>query len=890
MLRRPIARAPLLAASVLTALLIGDLAAPAWADTAPPAQTSPAIAEPEPDHTDARGEHTADADDNPSSPPQDATSATENPPSTEPGESPTALSPTPRGMNDCGSDNATWGYTVSCPAKLFIPTTGTPNLVFRYSTGSLNDGRNVGDITVVAACIDIDTKVGVYAGSAAVLNGPGGTGWQPNTIVPVTIAPSALNATKGRVDCVFQVKFGRYKNASNYWYDDFVRIDNGEYSLATPSGVIDRGAGKELSFGFNTPVPDARGPEWLTLIDAMGLGNSGGTQNLNSIEWPASRDWTATLDTPSGASYAVGVGSLKKGNTTVTGSLPASYLQLPGTYTLTLTLDGFNSIGGTFTLTTGPVPEIVSPTSGSACLAGADMPLIVKNVGDATGSLWYTIDGRNSDSVDYLRPGETGTATLNLAAGSHTISIHNTWNEWATAVTVNCYDAIIISSPRDGATVGASGVTFRGTADENAGELNVSVDGGAPTKVVNSGNWSVLLRLPVGVHVVTVTYADHGDLPGVQTSVSALAPATVTEVRPAAAAVGQKVEVTLVGENLSGITRVALEDLEDYDASALSTVIGSTSDTEVVVSFTASRVGRFEFVVVAPNGTAGDRATFEVFPAVELSGLSPAVGPITGGVRVTVSGQGLADVSEVRFGGVAGTSLLTTSSGNWVSVVVPAAAAAGAVDVVAVSPVGESVLAGAYTYAAVPVFTRPLVGVRQGSAPLIAGTAHPGQAVRLVDTSVRDELGAPVLIGEATADEAGAWSIRASAQSSGVHVYVVTDGLGQSAEREVVISERVRFTSPEAGAVVPQRPAITGTAHPGAQLTVYDGVDGPALGTATASVDGVWEITVTDRLAVGGHALVAIDDINISATRDVTVVSTPGARVTITGRLVRISR
>jgi hypothetical protein len=83
----------------------------------------------------------------------------------------------------------------------------------------------------------------------------------------------------------------------------------------------------------------------------------------------------------------------------------------------------------------------------------------------------------------------------------------------------------------------------------------------------------------------------------------------------------------------------------------------------------------------------------------------------------------------------------------------------------------------------------------------------------------------------------------------------------------------VTVTSPAAGATVTATPAVTGTAEPGATVTVTDGA--APVCSATAADDGTWSCTAATALAAGAHTLTA-------AATDPTATAARSAQVGVT--------
>lgn len=114
-----------------------------------------------------------------------------------------------------------------------------------------------------------------------------------------------------------------------------------------------------------------------------------------------------------------------------------------------------------------------------------------------------------------------------------------------------------------------------------------------------------------------------------------------------------------------------------------------------------------------PQGAAAAPGT-----GFSLSEVSPGQGPLRGGTRVVLTGQGLSRVVRVEVGGRPATALRVQSD-SVVSAVTPARSTAGAVDVVAVLPSGERFgLSPGFVYLALPVVT----GLDPSSGPMSGGT------------------------------------------------------------------------------------------------------------------------------------------------------------------------
>ena len=126
-----------------------------------------------------------------------------------------------------------------------------------------------------------------------------------------------------------------------------------------------------------------------------------------------------------------------------------------------------------------------------------------------------------------------------------------------------------------------------------------------------------------------------------------------------------------------------------------------------------------------------------------ITSITPAVGPTSGGTAITITGIGLINMTSVKFGGVAATNVVATST--TVTAVTPARAA-GVVDV-AVSGQGQYVVAtSAFTYSStvVPAWATLLEAAPNPTvvtnANLRAAIVASGFAWRIRDTSSNIEM------------------------------------------------------------------------------------------------------------------------------------------------------
>jgi Domain of unknown function (DUF4347)/Bacterial Ig-like domain/Cadherin domain len=156
------------------------------------------------------------------------------------------------------------------------------------------------------------------------------------------------------------------------------------------------------------------------------------------------------------------------------------------------------------------------------------------------------------------------------------------------------------------------------------------------------------------------------------------------------------------------------------------------------------------------------------------------------------------------------------------------------------------------------------------TTPVITGGgAEPGATVTLYDTN------GTTVLGTATADGSGNWSITSSTLSSGAHTLTtkMTDPAGNMGVTSAGLTVTIDTTAPSASGTPDlasasdsgssntdnttsvTTPVITGGgAEPGATVTLYDTNGTTVLGTATADGSGNWSI-ISSTLSSGAHTL-----------------------------------
>jgi plastocyanin len=255
-----------------------------------------------------------------------------------------------------------------------------------------------------------------------------------------------------------------------------------------------------------------------------------------------------------------------------------------------------------------------------------------------------------------------------------------------------------------------------------------------------------------------------------------------------------------------------------------------------------------------------------------LAAISPALGPTTGGLGVTITGSGFIAGATVSIGGVAATGIAVVSATS-ITATTPARGA-GAADVVVTNPDGQSGrLAGAFNYE-VPVSAPPSVAsVGPTSGPVGGGTS-------VTLTGAAFAAGATVSFGTTAAaavNVASATSITATAPpgSAGSVDVVVTNPDGQTGRLSGGFTY-ITSAPPPPPPPSPAAPTISGIAP--ASATTAGGTVVTVTGTgfaagATVSFDGA---AASGVVVASATAITATTPPHAAGSVDVAVTNPDG--------------
>ncbi len=376
----------------------------------------------------------------------------------------------------------------------------------------------------------------------------------------------------------------------------------------------------------------------------------------------------------------------------------------------------------------------------------------------------------------------------------------------------------------------SNGTTLSGTAEPGA-TVTLTDGNGNPIGQVTadgSGNWSFTPTTPLPNG--TVVNATATDASG---NTSAGSSVTVDSVAPATPVINPSNGTTLSGtaEPGSSVT------LTDGNGNPIGQV---TADGSGNWSFTPSTPLADGTVVNAtatdPAGNTSGQGSTTVdgvaptTPTVNLSNGSSLSGTAEPGSTVILTDGNGNPIAEVTADG----------SGNWTYTPSTPIANGTVVNVVAEDAAGNSSPGASVT---VDSQAPPAPVINPSNGTTLSGTAEPGATVSLTDGN-----GNP--IGQVTADGSGNWSFTPGTPLANGTVVNATasDPTGNTS---APASTTVDSVAPAAPVVNPSNGAeISGTAEPGATVTLTDGSGNP-IGQVTADGSGNWTFTPATPLANG---------------------------------------
>jgi hypothetical protein len=184
-------------------------------------------------------------------------------------------------------------------------------------------------------------------------------------------------------------------------------------------------------------------------------------------------------------------------------------------------------------------------------------------------------------------------------------------------------------------------------------------------------------------------------------------PPTVTGITPTAGPAKGGTEVTIRGSNFVGTVSVSF-------GGTLATSVRALSSSEITAT-APPRSGTI-YVTVSTAGGSSERsaaARFAFVAAPTVTKVTPAVGPATGGTKVTIRGSNFVGAISVRFGGTLATGAHVLSSSEITATAPPRT---GTIYVTVSAFGGSSKRTARYRYVAAPTVSKvtPAVGPAKG--------------------------------------------------------------------------------------------------------------------------------------------------------------------------------
>ncbi|MEB3284870.1 MAG: Ig-like domain-containing protein [Candidatus Sericytochromatia bacterium] len=470
------------------------------------------------------------------------------------------------------------------------------------------------------------------------------------------------------------------------------------------------------------------------------------------------------------------------------------------------------------------------------------------------------------------------------------------------------------ASTTDGVTNLATPVLF-GTADEGT-TIRVS-DGQATYEapVGAGGEWTLPLpEMSNGAYAFTAVAVDAA---GNTSAATSIFPAQIDTVAPATPVVEGLAPASDTGVSSNDSNTRDVRPVIVGKAEAFATVLVYGDGAEIART-TADATGRWS---IAPNNSltsgehvisaravdrAGNLSNESTTRTVTVSEGTPAAPVIAGLTDITDTGrseddgitrtvtptlQGTAlpgSLVQIYQGNLVGTAL-TDADGNWTFTPTVPLTEARHTFTARVVDLAGNISAESTAFSVTVDLTAPPAGQLTGltsetdsgaenndgvtstTQPTLYGTVESFATVHLLEDGVK--------LGEAIADEAGAWAITPTL-TPGQHNLEIRaiDAAGNVGPRTPLKTIIVDTTGPESpvitglgndaddnptdtgtsaidGLTIVDQPVFKGLTEPGATVRLLEG--DRLLGTTVADAFGVWSITPTEALAPGAHSIVA---------------------------------
>jgi hypothetical protein len=221
-------------------------------------------------------------------------------------------------------------------------------------------------------------------------------------------------------------------------------------------------------------------------------------------------------------------------------------------------------------------------------------------------------------------------------------------------------------------------------------------------------------------------------------------PPSITSISPAVGLPAGGYQVTLKGQYFRCGSLCPGGPVVTFGSTPATSVVFN-NNTSLTVTVPAGAAGVANVSETNTDGLSTTLKSGFAYGGVQVTQVSPAIGPLTGTNTVTIQGQGFTTGSTVTFGTTAATSV-TFVSVTTLTAVAPAHGG-GPVNVTVANANGTAILPSAYQYTGLPIIS----GVSPSAGPLAGGTSVSVKGYNLKTVSQVTLGGSPATIVSASA-------------------------------------------------------------------------------------------------------------------------------------------
>lgn len=420
-----------------------------------------------------------------------------------------------------------------------------------------------------------------------------------------------------------------------------------------------------------------------------------------------------------------------------------------------------------------PTVTAIGPTNGPT--AGGTFVTITGNY--FTGATAVTIGGTPVTSFNVTGPNSITAITAPHAAGVALDVVVTTPYGIGTGVdpmskyTYGTPPPTVFSvSPALGPIAGGTPITIGGA--DFTGATSVTIGGSSVAFTVVDASHITATTPPHAEGSVNVTVTTPiGTGTGVSLFTYTPPPPTVISITPASGPTTGFTPVTITGTKFTGAVMVTIGGtaatgvvvVNDNTITAI-TPAGVAGAANVVVTTPAGAgtgIGLYTYITPPPGAT----------PAPTVTSISPTSGTTLGGTAVTITGTDFTGATSVTIGGNPATGV-TVVNATTITAISPAHAA-GATDVIVITPNGAGLGSGIYTY----VTPGPTVSaISPSSGPIVGGTFVTITGTNFVNGATTVTIGGNAATGLTVVNSTTITATTPAHAAGAVNVVVVTPG------------------------------------------------------------------------------------------------------------------